>query len=83
MPKMALNRFVKYLVITYRGLQECVPVDKPFAAVDEALREEIEKRLTHSTRANLIERKSRSVPIAAAPHLFQLRDNPRFILIFP
>src|SRR5437667_6915126 len=55
-PELAFDRFLKDFVVADGGLQERVPVHEPLAAVNEALAEQIKKRLPHGTRAAFVER---------------------------
>ena len=70
MPKMALYQLVKDLVIADRRLQKSIPVDQSFPPVDEIFAKQIKERTTDCPRTNLIERKARPLPVAAATHLF-------------
>ena len=55
-PEMALHRLVENLVVADGRLQERVPVDQPFAAIDLAFLEQAEERLAHRPGADLVER---------------------------
>src|SRR5438045_3374335 len=71
-PKLPFDGFLEDLIVADGGLQEGVPVHQPFAAVDEAFAEEIEKRLADGAGAAFVERESGAGPVARAAHLFEL-----------
>ena len=68
MPKMTLNRFRVDFIIADSGSQIRVPIDQSLAAVDPLLVEEIKKRPANRAATSLVQRKSCSLPIAAAAH---------------
>ena len=82
-PEVSANGLLKHFIVADGRLQEGVPVDEPLAAVDSFLAKQIEKGRPHGPRANVVERKACSLPIATAPHLLQLVDDPRFVFVFP
>jgi len=80
---MARYRFVEHLVVADRRLQRRVPVDQPFAAVDELVLEEAEERVADRPGADRIEREPRPLPVAATAHLFELADDAPFVGLLP
>ncbi len=82
-PKVALHRLVKYLIIAHGGLQERVPIHEPLTAIDFSVLEQPEEPLSHCPRALIVEREPRALPITTATKLTKLAENAGFILILP
>ena len=70
-------------VVRQCGLADRVPVDQALAAVDQAVLEELEERLTHRLGALVIHRESLPVPVTAAAHLFELLGDLGLVFVFP
>jgi hypothetical protein len=82
-PEARLDRLVINLVVADAGLQVDVPVDQPFAAVDQAVFEEFEERLAHGAGAHFVQREARAVPVAGAAEAFELFEDAVAVLLLP
>jgi hypothetical protein len=82
-PKVSLNQLMLNLIISQYGLCGRVPIDQPFAPINQPIPEEIEKRGTNGFDANFVHRKARSLPVTGAAHRLQLTDNAGFVFVFP
>src|SRR5688572_24075695 len=68
-PEMALHRLLEHLVVADGGLKKSVPIHQPLTAVDLAVLEQAEERLTDRAGALLIEREPQPLPVAARAEL--------------
>ncbi len=82
-PEAALDRLVIDFVVGDGSLKLRVPVDQALAAIDEAIAEEIEKRLPDRTHAALVQGEPRPLPVTAAAQLPELLEDTRLVLILP
>ena len=74
---------MKHFVVADRGLEESVPIDEPFAAVDFSVAKQAEKRLADRAGALVVEREAEPLPVATATELFELAKDPLFVLLLP
>jgi hypothetical protein len=82
-PEVSLHRFVENLVIANGGLQEGIPIDESFAAIDQLLAKQVVEGCANGGGAAVIEGEAGAIPIATAAHPFELSEDPCFVLIFP
>ncbi len=66
MPKVTFNGLRGDFVIAYGCLKIGIPIDKPFATVDETFREQIVEGSSNGPCTHRIECETRSSPIAGA-----------------
>ncbi len=82
-PQARLDGFVINLVVADAGLELDVPVDKAFAAIDQAVLEEFEEGLPHSAGAGVVECEAFARPIAGAAQTPELFEDAVAVLLFP
>ena len=82
-PEVSIHLFHLNFIVRKRRLGCWIPVDKTLSTVNQAICEELEERLAHSGRTCFVHRESRAIKVTGATHRSQLRENRRFILIFP
>ena len=82
-PEVTVDLFVVDFIIGNSGLQERIPVHQTLTAIDQSVFEHLEECLTHSARANIIQRESHTSPVTARTQTFQLAENSFFVRILP
>ncbi len=83
MPEVPLHRFMEHLVVAHGGLQIGVPIHQALAAINQAVRKHLEKRVPHRSGTHRVEREPRAAPVATATHQLQLAENSGFVLFLP
>src|SRR5207249_760252 len=71
------------LIIRDRRLQLGIPVDEAFAAIDEAVPEQVEKGLAHGAGADRIEREARALPVTRRAQLAKLAEDAFLVAFLP
>ena len=81
--EMALDCFVRDLVIGDRSLQLAVPVDQAIPTKNQTVLEHAEERPTHRARADVVHGEALAIPVTRATHRLLLADDAFLILILP
>ena len=70
-------------LVAERGERDGAPVHHALAAIDEALRVEINENLLHFARVGVVHREAFPGPIAGAAEFFELVDDDAAVLVLP
>jgi len=82
-PEKAFDGLVFHFIIGQHGLRGRVPVDQPFAAINQPIGKKLEKHRPHCFGTNLVHGKACPVPVAGTPHALELPQNSGLIFILP
>ncbi len=82
-PEMPVDRVHLDFIVGQGGLGRWIPVDQAFAAVDQAILEQLEERLAHGPGADFVHRERLSLPVARAAHGLELVGDDLFVLVLP
>src|SRR5207245_3639916 len=82
-PERNLDRLVINLVVADARLEVNVPVDQPFALVNQAILEQLEKCLADGAGEAFVEGKSCAGEIGGRAEALELLDDAIAVLLFP
>ena len=80
---MPVDVFGVHFIVGHSRLQMRVPVNQPFAAVDQPVPEHLEERPPDRFGADLIEGEPCPPPVATRPERFELTDDPLLVGVLP
>ena len=83
MPHVAVNLDILDLEVRDCGFEMRVPVDQPFAAIDQAFVIKIDENLEHGVVEVFIHGKGVAIPVTGCAKAFELVDNGRAVFLFP
>ena len=82
-PHVTGDVLVLDLVVGERGAGDRIPVDEPFAAVDQAVAEQHEEGVADRRGAHLVHREPGAPEVARSAHRDELFDDDLLVLVLP
>ena len=74
--------FVNFVVGNGR-LQIRIPVDEPFASIDQTVLEHLEECLTHCLGTNIVQRETDASPVTTGSDALELAEDSLFVSVLP